>query len=129
MKKILNNKEKCKRNWGRGRGTRDEGHVAPAAAPAVFAPPCTCSYPLHLFVPPHAHSSPLCTPLVPACTHLYHPQCSSVPPCAHSYLLCTCSYPHTHLVVCTPPLHMLIPLLLVCTPHVPLVPCCCCCCW
>ena len=50
---------------------RDEGHVAPTAAPAVFTPPCTRLYPPHSFVPPHAHSYPLHT----SCTCL----CSLVP--------------------------------------------------
>ena len=75
---------------------RDRGHVAPAAAPAVFVPPAlvripprsphTRSHPLHsprVRTYPPAH--PPHAPLVPAhsCARLYRPRCSIHTPCAH----------------------------------------------
>ena len=70
---------------------RDEGHIAPAAAPTVFVPPCARSYPPtldrttrivriapRLFVPPRTrsyHPAPIRTaPCRPALirTHVFH---------------------------------------------------------
>jgi hypothetical protein len=75
MKKKLNNNNKLLKNWWEG----DKGHVAPAAAPAVFVPPCTRSYPPCSFVPPVL----ICTP-------------------THSFIL-----PYTRLVLCLYPPHSL----------------------
>ena len=85
---------------------RDEEHVAPAAAPAVFVPPTLVRTPLHLFVLPHACSHS------PALVHT--PLRSFVLPRAHSYspaLVCTLLrsfvLPRARLyppaLLCTPP--------------------------
>src|ERR1700691_6662305 len=79
---------------------RDEGHIAPAAAPAVFVPPHTHLYPLCLFVPPtlvcthpqspHAVFVPpcICQPLpLPSfahpCSRVHCPALAPAPPCSH----------------------------------------------
>jgi hypothetical protein len=105
-----------------GRGTRDEGHVAPTAAPAAFVPLRSfvplCSFvtpPLAScsFIPTRACSSPLRAPLVPACARLCRPWCSFIPPCTRSLLP-----PPPLSVLLTPSL----PLLLHLLPHLHLPP-------
>jgi hypothetical protein len=92
---------------------RDEGHVAPAAAPAVFIPPYAHSYSPALtlcsFVPPCILRTCLCSATVPPCAHLYPPRslcvrsdAPSLPP-THVHPPCTCWYcthsPHTLLLL------------------------------
>ena len=87
---------------------RDEGHVAPAAAPAVFVPPHSFDSPTlvwtrappHSFVLPRARLYPpalVCTPLcsfVPSCAPSYpptHPSYLLALVCSHCCRWCWCS--------------------------------------
>ena len=81
---------------------RDEGHVAPAAAPAVFVPPRTRSYPPALVRTPHARSYPpalIRTPrMLASCCVRTPPAFVSPCPCLHLPTLARVSVAlHLHL--------------------------------
>ena len=73
---------------------RDEGHVAPAAAPAVFVPPALVRTPPHSFVLPRARSYSPRSFVLP-CARSYSPTLVCTPPCSF-VPSCPPSYPPTH---------------------------------
>ena len=112
----------------RGGVKGDEGHIAPAAAPAAFVPAHTCSYPsarsYACLVPLPLYLLTLVRTIPVVCLYTLR---FVHDPCAHLVLVRSLCSPHpipAHA-------HLSVPgagLGLVHNPHAHLVPCCCCCC-